>query len=321
MENLKLISWVIPCFNEEQAIDATIQRILSVANNLKSYSWEFIFVDDGSQDNTKTIIKDFINIDKRIRLITLSRNFGHQYALQAGLNNAYGDAVIIIDADLQDPPEIAIDMISIWEDGYDVIYGKRIERASESIFKKFSALVFYRLLNLLAEIKIPLDTGDFRLIDRKVIDVLKLMPEKGRFLRGLISWSGFNQTYVEYKRDPRFAGTSKYSLRKMITFAFEGITSFSRRPLRLATIFGLLSSLLSFLGILYVFYIRLFTSSWVVGWAGLAVAILFATGVQLICIGILGEYVGRIYDESKGRPLYLIDENISARDSKDSSKK
>ena len=312
MNQKSLISWVIPCFNEQEVISQTINQISYVASTVKGYKWEFIFIDDGSTDNTRQIIKSYIIKDKRIRLIGFSRNFGHQYAVQAGVNNSKGSAVIIIDADLQDPPEIAKEMIVNWEGGYDVVYGKRIERLSESFFKRFSALLFYRLLNTLSEINIPLDTGDFRLIDRKVIDALKQMPEKGRFIRGLVSWSGFNQKEITYTREPRYAGSTKYSLYKMLIFALEGITSFSRRPLRLATFFGLFSAFLSFIGITYVFYVRLFTNTWVPGWAALAVAILFATAVQLICIGILGEYIGRIYDETKGRPMYLIDENISS---------
>ena len=314
MVKKKLVSWVIPCFNEEEVITKTIKKICDISSSIDGYTFELILIDDGSQDNTRNIIKSHIVLNHCIRLIGLSRNFGHQYAVQAGLNNANGSAVIIIDADLQDPPEIAINMIQKWEQGFDVVYGKRIERASESIFKKVTALIFYRILNLLSEIKIPLDTGDFRLIDRKVIDALKQMPEKGRFVRGLVSWSGFRQVAIKYKRDPRLAGHTKYSIKKMFIFAMEGITSFSRRPLRLATLFGLLCAVFSFFWIGYVLYIRLFTNAWVEGWAALAVAILFATGVQLICIGILGEYVGRIYLETKNRPMYLIDENINLND-------
>tara|TARA_Y100001968_G_C19441172_1_gene762594 strand:+ start:2380 stop:3330 length:951 start_codon:yes stop_codon:yes gene_type:complete len=316
MNERKLISWVVPCFNEEEVISDTIKRILDISSSINNYLFELILVDDGSQDNTRDIIKSYIIANKRIRLIGLSRNFGHQYAVQAGLNNSQGSAVIIIDADLQDPPELAKAMIQKWEDGFDVIYGQRIERASESHFKKITASIFYRILNSLSEIEIPLDTGDFRLIDRKVIDALKAMPEKGRFIRGLVSWSGFRQVAIPYKRQPRFAGRTKYSIKKMFVFAIEGITSFSRRPLRLATLFGLICALFSFFWIGYVLYIRLFTNAWVEGWAALAVAILFATGVQLICIGILGEYVGRIYLETKGRPMYLIDENITSNDLK-----
>ncbi len=304
------ISWVIPCFNEEEVILETLARIGQVCNSINSYSWEIILIDDGSTDETRNIIKSKIKLDKRIQLIGLSRNYGHQIAVQAGLNNAIGSAVIIIDADLQDPPELAEKLITEWEKGFDVIYGKRIERKSETLFKKSTAAIFYRLMNLLSDIEIPLDTGDFRLIDQKVVYALRDMPEKGRFLRGLITWAGFKQNYVEYKREKRFAGASKYPLRKMILFALEGITSFSRKPLQISSFAGGIASIISFIGIIYVLYIRLMTNNWVEGWAWLSLVILMSSGLQLIFIGILGEYLGRIYIESKNRPLYLVDEKI-----------
>jgi len=310
MNQKKLISWVVPCFNEEQVIAETIKRILEVSSSLDHYSWELILVDDGSSDNTRKIIKSVSKNNPSVKLIGLSRNFGHQYAVQAGLNSSTGSAVVIIDADLQDPPELVESMLSYWENGYHVVYGRRVERTSETLFKRLSALFYYRILNLLSEIKIPLDTGDFRLIDRNLVLALKGMPEKARFLRGLISWSGYKQIGITYRRDKRFAGQTKYSLKKMFVFAIEGITSFSRRPLRLATIFGMICAVASFLLTLWVIYIRLFTNSWVQGWAGLAVGILFLSAVQLICLGILGEYIGRIYEESKSRPMYLIDERF-----------
>ncbi len=304
----KLISWVIPCFNEQEVISETLKRVVEVSSRAINYDWEIIVIDDGSIDCTREIIKESIEINSNIKLIGLSRNFGHQYAVQAGLNLAKGCAVIIIDADLQDPPELAERMLAYWEKGYDVVYGQRVERYSESIFKKLTAKIFYRLLNSLSEINIPQDTGDFRLVDRKVVEALKQMPERGRFIRGLISWSGFKQFHIKYKRDGRYAGRTKYSLEKMIVFALEGITSFSRRPLKLATSMGVISAFLSFLGITCVLLIRLFTNSWVEGWATLALAILFTSGVQLICLGILGEYIGGIYLEAKARPIYFIDE-------------
>ncbi len=310
MNQSKLISWVVPCFNEHQVISETITRVLNVSKSLKNYSWEVIFVDDGSSDNTKDIIKAFAQDNEAIKLISLSRNFGHQNAVQAGLDASRGSAVIIIDADLQDPPELASSMLEYWENGYKVVYGRRIDRASETIFKKITALLYYRILNFLSEIPIPLDTGDFRLIDQELVLTLKAMPEKGRFLRGLISWSGYKQIGIPYRRDKRHGGVSKYSLKKMVLFAISGITSFSRRPLRLATIFGSICGLISFLLALWVIYIRLFTNSWVQGWAGLAIGILFLSAIQLLCLGILGEYIGRIYEESKSRPMYLIDDKV-----------
>ena len=305
-----LISWIIPCFNEGEVIQATFRRVNKVCDLHSMYKWEIIFVDDGSRDNTQEIVKSLINTKSRVKFIVLSRNYGHQIAVQAGLNNSIGNAAIIIDADLQDPPELASSLLRKWEEGFDVVYGKRVERKAESLFKKLTAKLFYRLMNHLADIDIPLDTGDFRLIDRKVIEATKEMPEKERFLRGMISWIGFNQTYINYTREKRYAGRTKYPLSKMLKFATDGIISFSRRPLKLATYIGFISSIVSLLGIIYVLYIRLLTNNWVAGWAGLALAVLFSCGLQLLSIGILGEYIGRIYVESKNRPLYFVKERI-----------
>ena len=310
MNNKKLISWVVPCFNEEKVILETLKRIKIVSKKIKKFDWELIIIDDGSIDNTKKIIKEINNYPLKIILLSFSRNFGHQPAVQAGLDHCSGSASIIIDADLQDPPEIAERMIEKWEKGYDVVYGQRTFRRKENFFKKLSAFFFYRLLNFFSEIKIPLDTGDFRLIDRNVIDALKNFPEKGRFMRGLIAWLGFNQISVKYIRDPRFSGTTKYSLKKMISFAIEGLTNFSRRPLRLATATGFFFSLLSFIAVSYVLYVRLYTETWVAGWAAICIAILLLSGIQLIFIGLLGEYIGNIFFETKKRPLYIIKERL-----------
>tara|TARA_B100000700_G_C15033384_1_gene851623 strand:+ start:247 stop:1200 length:954 start_codon:yes stop_codon:yes gene_type:complete len=304
----KLISFVIPCFNEEDVIQYALQRITNVINTLDKYNWEVIFIDDGSIDRTRAVIQSYIQINEKFKLIGFSRNFGHQCAVQAGLDYANGDAIIIIDADLQDPPELASEMLVKWQKGYHVIYGKRHTRLADSFFKRITAALYYRILSLLSEISIPCDVGDFRLIDRKVVDAINKMPEKGRFIRGLVSWAGFRQTHITYTREARIAGKTKYSLRRMIAFALEGITSFSLRPLRIATYIGVFSSALSTLGILYVLLIRLFTNSWVQGWATLALITLFSSSVQLICLGILGEYIGKIYTESKRRPLYFVDE-------------
>ena len=233
MKNKKKISWIVPCFNEEKVILETLKRIRKVSTKIDKFNWELILIDDGSKDNTKKKIKEIKNFPFKIILLSFSRNFGHQQAVQAGLDNCSGSASIIIDADLQDPPEVAKLMIEKWEKGYQVVYGQRTLRRKENFFKKFSAFIFYRLLNFFSGVRIPLDTGDFRLIDRTVIDALKNFPEKGRFMRGLIAWIGFNQINVKYVRDPRFAGTTKYSLKKMISFAIEGLTNFSRKPLRL----------------------------------------------------------------------------------------
>ena len=310
MSDKKTISWVVPFFNKEQVILETLERIRKVSIKINKFNWELILIDDGSSDNTKRIIKKIKDYPFKIILLSFSRNFGHQPAVQAGLDNCSGSASIIIDADLQDPPEIAEKMIEKWEKGYEVVYGQRTIRRQENFFKKFTAFIFYRVLNFFSGIKIPLDTGDFRLIDRTVINELKNFPEKGRFLRGLIAWLGFNQISVKYKRDPRFAGSTKYSLKKMTSFAIEGLTNFSRRPLRFATFTGFLFSLLSFLGIVYVLYIRLFTQNWVAGWAAICMTILLSSGIQLIFIGLLGEYIGNIFFETKNRPLYIIQEKV-----------
>jgi len=304
----KKISWIIPCFNEEKVILETLERIKIVSEKLNKFEWELILIDDGSSDNTKRIIQQINEYPFTIILLSFSRNFGHQPAVQAGIDNCSGSAAIIIDADLQDPPEIAERMIDKWEKGYEVVYGQRTVRYKENQFKKITAFLFYRLFNFFSGTKIPLDTGDFRLIDKTVIQALHKLPEKGRFMRGLISWVGFKQVSVSYSRDARFAGVTKYPFKKMLSFAIEGLTSFSRKPLRVATFIGFFFSSLSFLGIVYVLYVRLFTQTWVAGWAAICMTILLSAGVQLIFIGILGEYVGNIFFETKNRPIYIIKE-------------
>jgi polyisoprenyl-phosphate glycosyltransferase len=246
--------------------------------------------------------------DPRIKVVGLARNFGHQIAVTAGIDAASGDAVVIIDADLQDPPEVIPQMIAKWQEGYDVVYGTRTERPGESAFKLATARAFYRVLNGLSEVPIPYDTGDFRLISRNVVEALRAMPERDRFVRGMVSWVGFKQIAVPYKRAERFAGESKYPLRKMLHFAMDGILSFSTKPLQASVAMGMLCATLALLGILYALFFRLFTSAWVAGWTALFIAVLFIGGVQLICVGILGEYVGRIYHEIKNRPLYIVQE-------------
>ena len=306
MDNKKLLSIIIPCFNEEEVISETFKRILKIASEIKYLDIEIIFIDDGSKDLTPVLLQNFVNKENFVKAIFLSRNFGHQIAVTAGLDASKGDAVVIIDADLQDPPEVIHEMILEWEKGYDVVYGKRIDRKGESIFKKLTAKMFYRILNMLSDVYIPLDTGDFRLISKNVVQNLKQMPEKDRFLRGMISWVGFRQTAIKYHRDKRFAGVSKYPLRKMLKFASDGILSFSTKPLQISIGLGMVSSFLSLLVICYALFLRIFTNIWVEGWTALMIAVLFIGGIQLLCIGILGNYIGRIYDESKNRPLYLV---------------
>ena len=306
MKNKMLLSIIVPCFNEEEVIAETFERLLRIAFEVKNLDTEIIFVDDGSNDLTPVILQKLVDKENFVKAIFLSRNFGHQIAVTAGIDASRGDAVVIIDADLQDPPEVIHNMILEWQKGYDVVYGKRIDRKGESIFKKLTAKMFYRILNMLSDVYIPLDTGDFRLISKNVVQNLKQMPEKDRFLRGMISWVGFRQTAIKYHRDKRFAGVSKYPLRKMLRFASDGILSFSTKPLQISIGLGMVSSFLSLLVICYALFLRIFTNIWVEGWTALMIAVLFIGGIQLLCIGILGNYIGRIYDESKNRPLYLV---------------
>ena len=305
---IPLLSVVIPCYNEEAVINETIKRLQAFCLGLENLNVELIFVDDGSLDATRQLIKNQADKDSRIKLIAFARNFGHQIAVTAGIDSTSGDAVVLIDADLQDPPEVIYEMIEKWRQGYDVIYGTRISRTGESIFKKVTAHLYYRLLNKLSDVPIPLNTGDFRLINRNVVDTLRSMPERDRFIRGMVSWVGFKQISLPYRRDERFAGKSKYPLSKMLGFATDGILSFSTKPLQMSVGLGMLSAIVSLVGILYALGLRLYTNIWVEGWTALMIAVLFLGGVQLICLGILGEYIGKIYNEVKQRPLYVVQE-------------
>jgi len=268
--------------------------------------YELLFVNDGSADRTAGLIEGFAKSDQNVRMIDFSRNFGHQIAITAGMDYARGDAIVIIDADLQDPPELIPKMAEKWKEGYEVVYAKRIQRNGETLFKKITASLFYRTLRLLTEVDIPLDTGDFRLIDRKVCKVMQSIKEKNRFVRGLVSWVGFRQTAVEYVREERFAGGTKYPLKRMLRLSMDGITSFSYKPLKLAIYLGLVISCISFVYLIISLGLELFTSSIVSGWASLMACLLLMNGLILIILGILGEYVGRIYDETKNRPLYIL---------------
>jgi glycosyltransferase involved in cell wall biosynthesis len=306
----QLLSVVIPCYNEEEVIGETLKRLGQFRATVTDMDVEFIFVDDGSKDRTRELLTAAQQANPEIRVVGFARNFGHQTAVTAGIDAASGDAVVLIDADLQDPPEVISEMIALWRNGYHVVYGTRVDRPGESAFKLVTARAFYRVLNRLSDVPIPLDTGDFRLMDRKVVDVLKGMPERDRFIRGMVSWVGFKQVALPYRRAERFAGESKYPLRKMVRFATDGIMSFSTKPLRLAVTLGLLSSFFALLGIINTLVVRLTTDHWVPGWAEIMVAILFLGGVQLLCIGILGEYVGRTYNEIKRRPLYVVQDRL-----------
>jgi glycosyltransferase involved in cell wall biosynthesis len=312
-----LISIIIPCYNEVAVLPEAHRRLAELADRLQSAgTFEFIFVDDGSRDETSRLLYELARADPRVRGLRLSRNFGQQIATTAGLEHAAGDAVVIIDADLQDPPELIETMIARWQEGYHVAYAQRTERTGETAFKLWSAKVFYRLVQGISPAAIPSDTGDFRLMDRQVVDALLRMPERDRFLRGMVSWVGFRQIAVPYKREARFAGTTGYSLVKMIGFAIDAIVSFSFAPLRLAVWTGFFVLGLALLGIIYAVTLRFFgdPSLWVRGWASIFVAILFMGGVQLISLGIIGEYVGRIYGEVKQRPLYFVRERFGFRD-------
>ena len=305
---VKLLSIVVPCYNEQEVIAETVKRLKAFATNLKNLDVEFIFVDDGSRDQTRAMLKSFSATDTRIKIVGFARNFGHQVAVTAGVDAASGDAVVLIDADLQDPPEVVHEMIKKWEEGYDVVYGTRTERPGESAFKLATARLFYRVLNKLSSVPIPLDTGDFRLMSRPVVDVLRVMPERDRFIRGMVSWVGFKQVALPYKRAQRFAGETKYPLKKMLTFAFDGILSFSAKPLELALVLGMTITALATLGLLGIITQRIVSGSW----CSLELIVLTAVGLlgglQLLCLGILGQYIGRIYNEIKNRPLYIVQE-------------
>ncbi len=303
------ITILAPVYNEEAVLPELYRRVRDVME-AEGVSWELILVNDGSHDRSAEIIAELSAADRRVKGISFSRNFGFQIAVTAGLDYASGAAVILTDADLQDPPEVYPKMIARWREGYDVVYGSRSSREGETWFKRFTAKLFYRLIFRITDINIPLDTGDFRLMDRRVVDAIRRMPERNRFLRGMVPWVGFRQTGIQYERQPRFAGESKFnSVGQMLPFAVDAITSFSYFPLQLATYFGFAAAAISALAILVVIILRLFGADTpLLGQATTLVAVLFLGGVQLIFLGIIGEYLGRIYDEVKGRPLYLIDQ-------------
>jgi len=306
---LPVYSVVIPAYNEQETISETYKRLTHVLRGMGE-PYELIFVNDGSKDQTAHIIAEFCRLDPCVRLINFTRNFGHMPAISAGMEFSSGQAVFVIDADLQDPPEVFPEMAAKWREGYHVVYGKRSTRKGETFFKRLSAKVFYRLLNHMTSVDLPVDTGEFRLIDRRVCDAINRLPEKSRYIRGLVSWVGFKQIAVEYVRDERFAGVTKYPLRKMIAFAMDAITSFSNKPLRIATTLGFLLSLLSFVYLLVILYQRLFTDRAIAGWASTMGVILFTQGIVLMILGLMGEYIGRIYSEIKNRPIYIIQEIV-----------
>lgn len=300
-------SIVIPVYNEEVVLCQTYQRLKQVMDTTRE-SYELIFVNDGSSDHTLEMIKSIRDQDEDVKLISFSRNFGHQIAITAGMDYASGAAVVVIDADLQDPPELILKMIAKWKEGYNVVYAKRTKRKGETWFKKLTARLFYRILSASTDLDIPTDTGDFRLLDRRVCEELKRLPEKNRYVRGLVSWVGFKQTAVEYERDERLAGESKYPLKKMIKLSLDGITSFSYKPIKLATYAGaiIISSGITYLVVLLL--LKIFSKSAIAGW-NLVLAMQFVlSGVLLTMMGVIGEYIGRIYDETRNRPLYIVSE-------------
>jgi dolichol-phosphate mannosyltransferase len=300
-----LVSVVVPCFNEEDVIESTHGRLVATLATLAPLAAEIVYVDDGSVDGTFARLAQIQAGDPRVRVVRLARNFGHQIALSAGVDHAAGDAVVIIDADLQDPPEVIPELVAEWLAGGDVVYAVRSERAAESAFKRGTAKGYYRLLNRLADTDVPVDTGDFRLLDRRAADALRAMPEHDRYVRGMVAWIGFDQRSISYSRAPRAAGETKYPFGKMLRFAADGVISFSFAPLRLATWLGFVASALALVGAGYSIVVWLLGDT-VPGWTTLSVAVLLLGGIQLVSLGIMGEYVGRIYREVKRRPLYLV---------------
>lgn len=311
-------SIVVPVYNEEEVIHETYRRLTEVMRSTKE-AYELLFVNDGSRDRTAEIIKEYSEQDPAVVLLDFARNFGHQIAITAGMDYARGEAVVVIDADLQDPPELILEMIEKWKQGFDVVYAKRTKRKGETYFKKQTAAMFYRFLRAMTDIDIPLDTGDFRLLDRKVCNQMNSIQEKNRFVRGLVSWVGFKQIAVEYERDERLAGESKYPLKKMLKLSMDGITSFSYKPLKLASYAGVTLSGIGFIYLLVVLYLKLFTDSTITGWSSLIVIQLFFSGIILIILGMIGEYIGRIYDETKNRPLYIVREKYQLEPRKEVS--
>ena len=301
------VSVVIPVYNEEDVLPLLYNRLTRVMDGL-GVPYEIIFVNDGSADESPLLLQELQAKDERVKFISLSRNFGHQIAITAGLDHSSGQAVVVMDADLQDPPEVIPRLVEQWRKGYDIVFAVREQRRGEGLFKRATAALFYRVLRHFTATEIPLDAGDFRLMNRKTVDTLNGIRERNRFIRGLAGWIGFRRASVPYVRDERQAGDTKYPLRKMVRFAVTGIISFSWAPLQLASYLGFLVSAVSFVYTAYAIWLKLFTDRVVLGWASVMVAVLFLGGVQLVCLGIIGEYIGRIYDEVKQRPLYIIDE-------------
>ena len=311
---MKKVSLVIPMYYEEEVANECYKKVKEVLCSLKDYEYEIVFVNDGSKDRTLEILEKIAEDDENVKVISFARNFGHQCAVTAGLKEVTGDAIVIIDADLQDPPELIPDMLKLWEEGNEVIYAKRKKRDGESAFKLFTAKMFYKTLNGLSDVEIPKDTGDFRLVDKRVVDVINSLPEHNKFLRGLFSWVGFKQIPFEYERKERFAGKTKYQLKKMLKLAYDGIIGFSSKPLKIIGGIGITSIVMSFLILLY-FLLALAFGWWRLSLESnvLIIIMTFFAGIQLLALWIVSEYISRIYDESKGRPQYIIDKKINIK--------
>ncbi|MFA5797286.1 MAG: glycosyltransferase family 2 protein [Candidatus Woesearchaeota archaeon] len=298
---------IIPIYNEQQCIPELMKRLLALKRKMKTVEIGFVFINDGSKDKSLPMLYSYADKYKGITVINFSRNFGHQLAVTAGVDHTTADYVVIIDADLQDPPEIIADMYAKAKAGYDIVYGQRIVRKGETVFKKATAALFYRLINMLCDVEIPVDTGDFRLITKKVVDTLKSMREKHRFIRGMVPWVGFKSYPYQYHRDIRYAGETKYPLRKMLRLAKDAVFSFSDKPLRLATYIGFITLIIGILSLIVLLYLRFFTASYISGITAVITALVILSGVQIFIMGIMGEYIGRIFEESKKRPLYVVE--------------
>ncbi|EKY28985.1 glycosyltransferase family 2 protein [Clostridium celatum] len=307
MDNKKL-SIIIPMYNEEESLPYLYKRLVELAKRIDKYQLEFLFVNDGSKDNSLKIVKEYRKKDSRVQYLNLSRNFGKEVAMGAAFDYVTGDVVVIIDADLQDPPELIVDMLKFYEQGYDDVYAKRRNRKGETWLKKFTSKAFYRVLESVSNVPIQKDTGDFRLLSRRAIEALKAFPEKQRYTKGMFSLIGFKKKEIEYDRDPRVAGSTKWNYFKLMDLAIEGITSFTTAPLRIATIIGVLSAIGSFIYMIFTIVKTVVYGVDVPGYASLICILLMLGGIQLICLGLIGEYIGRIFIEVKGRPLYFVDE-------------
>jgi dolichol-phosphate mannosyltransferase len=307
------LSLVLPVYNEEPVIPELLRR-LDEFLRVVGVSWEVLFVNDGSRDRSFEMLKAACQEEPRYKLVSFSRNFGHQFAISAGVDFAEGEAVVVMDADLQDPPSVVTEMLEKWREGYDVVYGVREKRENEGIFKRWTAALFYRVLRFSAGVPIPVDTGDFRLMSRRVVLTLRSLREVNRFVRGMVAWIGFRQTAVHYVRQGRFAGETHYPFRKMLRFALDGITSFSTLPLRLATIFGVVSGGVSILAACWALYVRFFAQGVVPGWTTIVLVVSLVASGQFFILGILGEYIGRIYEEVKRRPMYIVQEKVNVQD-------